>query len=72
MFANVAFLFTSEELSGNTQTYEMYAIRLPICTVATAVKEMFKYWDRFFGRYPNPHSQFYLITPVISSFLISM
>jgi hypothetical protein len=44
---NILFLFYTADLTDNTQKYYIYFILLPICTVATVVKWMFKYWSKF-------------------------
>jgi hypothetical protein len=53
----VYFLFPTADLIDNTQRYyEIYSVLLQICTVATAVKTMWKYCYRGFGCNLNPRS----------------
>lgn len=49
MYENIIFLFLvyRADLTENTKRYYVYFITLPICTVATAVKWMFKYGSEF-------------------------
>jgi hypothetical protein len=61
MCENSSFLFPAMYLIQNTQRYyEIHSLLLPICTVATAVKTIYKCCGRVSGCSLNPHSQSFL------------
>lgn len=56
-FFFLIFLISIKDLIGNIQShYEIYSVLLPVCTMSTAVKAVFKYCDRTSGCDSNPHS----------------